>query len=130
MYGVSLVLAGVFRADPVRGFPVGTTQTTVSWHGMVHFLVGAIGFTALAIGCFVLARRYATEGRSGFAWFSRVTGALFLAGFALLAAGGGSQVSTIAFIAAVVLVSAWITAVAVDRYRQVALRVVRIPAAR
>jgi len=121
VYGLSLVLAGVFRADPVRGFPVGTTQASVSWHGMAHFLAGAIGFTALAVGCFVLARRYATENRSGFARFSRITGALFLAGFALLATGGGSQLSTIAFIAAVVLVSAWITAVAVDRYRQVAL---------
>ena len=122
VYGLSLVTAGAFRADPALGFPVGTPQgsTAVSWHGMVHFLAGAIGFTALAIACFVLAHRYATERSHGWAWFSRITGALFLAGFVMLAAGGGSQVSTAAFIVAVVLVSAWITAVAVDRYRQVA----------
>jgi hypothetical membrane protein len=122
VYGLSLVTAGVFRADPALGFQVDTPQgpTLVSWHGMVHFLAGAIGFTALAIGCFVLARRYSTERRAGWAWFSRITGALFLAGFAMVAASGGSQVSTVSFIAAVVLVSAWITAVALDRYRRVA----------
>jgi hypothetical protein len=122
VYGMSLVAAGVFRADPALGFPVGTPQgpTAVSWHGVAHFLAGAIGFTALAIACFVLAHRYATERRDGWAWFSRITGALFLAGFAMLAARGGSQISTVAFIIAVVLVSAWITAVALDRYRRVA----------
>ena len=122
VYGLSLVTAGMFRADPALGFPVGTPQapTAVSWHGMVHFLAGAIGFTALAVACFVLAHCYATEHRDGWAWFSGFTGVLFLAGFAMLAAGGGSQVPTVAFIVAVVLVSAWITAVAVDRYRRVA----------
>ena len=122
VYGLSLVTAGVFRADPALGFPVGTPQgpTAVSWHGMVHFLAGAIGFTALAVACFVLAHRYVTERRDGWAWFSRFTGVLFLAGFAMLAAGGGSQVPTVAFIIAVVLVSVWNTAVAVDRYRRVA----------
>ena len=122
VYGLSLVSAGVFRADPALGFPVGTPQgpTAVSWHGTAHFLAGAIGFTALAIACFVLAHRYANERRHGWAWYSRITGVLFLAGFVMLAAGGGSQVATVAFIVAVVLVSAWITAVAVDRYRRVA----------
>jgi len=122
VYGLSLVTAGVFRADPALGFPAGTPQgpTAVSWHGTVHFAAGAIGFTALAIGGFVLGHRYATERRNCWAWFSRITGALFLAGFAMLATGGGNQASTVAFIAAVVLVSAWITAVALDRYRRVA----------
>ena len=124
VYGLSLVSAGVFRADPALGFPVGTPQgpTAVSWHGTVHFLAGAIGFTALAIACLVLAHRYATERRHGWAWFSRITGALFLVGFAMLAAGGASQGPTVAFIVVVVLVSGWITAVALDRYRRVAHR--------
>lgn len=124
VYGLSLVAAGVLRADPALGFPVGTPQgpTAVSWHGTMHFLAGAIGFTALAIACFLLAHRYATERRLGWAWFSRITGVLFVVGFAMLAAGGGSQGPTVVFIVAVVLVSGWITAVAVDRYGQVAHR--------
>src|SRR5439155_11750011 len=38
-YGVSLIAAGVFRADPALGFPPGTPDgaTEVTWHGMAHF---------------------------------------------------------------------------------------------
>src|SRR5690348_16355641 len=43
-YGAGMVGAAVFRADPAAGFPVGTPETTaVSWHGMLHFLVGGLG---------------------------------------------------------------------------------------
>ena len=39
VYGAGLVAAGVFRADPALGFPVGTPDgpEPVSWHGMLHF---------------------------------------------------------------------------------------------
>lgn len=120
-YGVSLVVAGIFRADPTLGFPVGTPagQGAVSWHGMVHLAAGAIGFTALTIGCFVLARRYTAEARRGWAVICRITGVAFLAGFVAVASGGGSASSTLAFTAAVVLVCGWSSAVAVDRYAAV-----------
>jgi hypothetical membrane protein len=63
-YGVGLIAAGIFRADPALGFPVGTPETTpVSWHGMLHFVAAAVGFICLAIACFILARRYAAEHR-------------------------------------------------------------------
>ncbi len=104
-YGLSLVAAGVFRADPALGFPAGTPDgpAAVSWHGMLHFVAGGIGFSCLAAACFVMARRYAAEGRRGRATFSRVTGVVFLAGFAMIASSGGSAVATVAFTAAVVL---------------------------
>lgn len=117
VYGVSLILAGIFRADPAMGFPVGTPEGPgpISWHGIVHFAAGGVGFTCLAIACFVIARRYAEEGRSAWAHYSRATGLLFLAGFAMIATGGGSATATIAFTAAILLVWAWIAAVARDR---------------
>lgn len=120
-YGMSLVAAGVFRADPALGFPVGTPDGAagVSWHGMAHFVAGGIGFTCVAAVCFVLARRYTAEGRRRYARFSRVTGTAFLAGFAMIASSGGSSVATIAFTAAVILVWAWLNSVALDRYRTV-----------
>jgi hypothetical membrane protein len=120
-FGVSLVAAGIFRADPALGFPVGTPDgaTAVSWHGMLHFIAGALGFSCLAIACFVIARRYAAEGRRGWAAGSRATGVVFLAGFAMVASSGGSRVGNLAFTAAVILVWAWMTSVAVQRYRQV-----------
>src|SRR4051794_24838828 len=34
MYGVGMLGAGIFTADPAQGFPIGTPEvTTVSWHG-------------------------------------------------------------------------------------------------
>lgn len=120
-YGASLVAAAVFRADPALGFPAGTPEgpPAISWHGIAHFVAGGIGFTCVAAACFVLARRYAAEGRRGFAVFSRVTGVAFLAGFAMIASSGGSPVATVAFTATVILIWAWISAVALDRYRTV-----------
>ena len=87
VYGVSLVAAGVFRADPALGFPAGTPEGPgeVSWHGLLHFAAGGIGFTCLAAACFALARRYAADGRRGFARWSRATGVVFLTGFAMVA---------------------------------------------
>jgi len=120
VYGASLVAAGVFRADPALGFPAGTPAGPgeVSWHGLLHFAAGGIGFTCLAAACFVVARRYAAEGRRGRAVWSRVTGAVFLAGFAMVASSGGSEAGNLAFTAAVVAVWAWLSAVCADAYRR------------
>jgi len=116
-YGVSLVGAGVFRADPAPGFPAGTpTGTVVSWHGMLHFMIGGVGFLCLVAACLVLARRFARDGRRGLARFSAVTGVAFLAGFAGIASGSHGP-TTLAFAAAVVLVCGWLSTVSVRFYR-------------
>jgi hypothetical protein len=122
VYGASLIAAGVFRADPALGFPVGTPDGMgdVSWHGILHLVAGAIGFSCLIAACFVLARRFSAEGRRGWATFSRVTGVLFLAGFVGVAAGAGSTGTNLAFVAAVVLAWAWISALAAHLYRRAA----------
>ncbi len=105
VYGASMVVAGIFRADPGNGFPAGAPQTVaVSWHGLVHFAAGGIGFPCLVAACFLVARRMLPV-------FSRVTGTAFGLGFVALLAGGGRAWSLLAFTAAVVLASAWITTV-------------------
>lgn len=111
-YGVSLIGAGVFRADPALGFPAGTPSdaATMSWHGGLHFAVGGVGFACLIAACFVLAGRYAGQGRTGWAWASRLTGVVFLAGFAGIASGSHGP-TTLAFVAAVVVAWSWLTAV-------------------
>jgi hypothetical membrane protein len=117
VYGTSLVGAGIFRADPAQGFPAGTPgTTTVSWHGMLHFTLGGVGFLCLIAACFVLASRFARDGRSRLAWFSRVTGVAFLAGFAGIASGSHGP-TTLAFVAAVLVVCAWLSTVSVRFYR-------------
>lgn len=125
IYGASLIAAGIFRADPVPGFPPGTRSSpdgavTVSWHGMLHFAAGVIGFGCLIAACFVLARRFRAEGKGGWAVFSTVTGALFLAGFIGVAAGAGRTVTNLAFTATIVLVWTWISATSLHFYRKTA----------
>ena len=74
VYGVGLIGAGFFRADPVLGFPPGlpaSAYDTVSWQGIMHFISGGIGFLALIAACFVLARRYAALRQRGWAAYSQ-----------------------------------------------------------
>ncbi|MFB9239489.1 DUF998 domain-containing protein [Plantactinospora siamensis] len=116
-YGLSLVAAGIFRADPAQGFPPGTPERTpVSWHGVLHLVCGAVGFGCLIAACFVLAGRFSREGRRGLAAFSRITGVVFLAGFAGIASGSHGP-TTLAFVAAVLLVWAWFSRVSAHFYR-------------
>jgi Protein of unknown function (DUF998) len=117
VYGVSMVGAGLFTADPAQGFPVGTPQVTaVSWHGMAHFVVGGIGFLCLIAACLVLGSRFAVAGQTALAWFSRVTGIVFLGAFAGIASGSHGP-TTLAFVGAVLLVWAWLATVCVHFYR-------------
>jgi hypothetical protein len=119
-YGVGLISAGVFRADPALGFPPGTPDGPgdVSWHGVLHLLAAGVGFACVIAACLVIAGCFAAEGRRGWARFSRLTGVLFLAGFAGVAAGAGSTWANLGFIAAVLLVWAWISALATHYYRR------------
>jgi Protein of unknown function (DUF998) len=57
VYGVGLVCAGAFRADPADGFPAGTPAGPgpVSCHGMLHLASAGVGFGGLIAACFVVA---------------------------------------------------------------------------
>jgi hypothetical protein len=110
--GSSLIAAGVFVADPALGFPVGTAAPeSMSWHSVLHFVAGAVGFLALIAACIVFARRFASAGERGWSIFSLLTGVLFFAAFAGIAAGGGQPVFTILFTLALVLVWSWLSLV-------------------
>jgi hypothetical membrane protein len=120
-YGVALMAAGIFRADPVPGFPPGTLEehALVSWHGVLHLVSGAVGFTCLVAACFVLVAWFGRSGRRGWAWFSGLTGALVVAGFVTLASGKGASAAVVGFTAAVVLAWAWLAAVSAKLYPMV-----------
>jgi hypothetical protein len=121
-YGLCLVAAGVFRADPALGFPPGTPAgpAQVSWHGMVHFGSGALGFGCLIAACLAVGRRFAVAGNRGWAAFSRTTAVLFLAGFAGVASGSHAAWTNLAFVVTMVLTWAWVCALAVHLYRTTA----------
>ena len=123
IYGIGLIGAGIFSADPALGFPPGTPEDAraISTSGLLHFVFGGIGFYAFIAACFVLARRFAGKNERGWFWFSIATGILFFAAFAGIASGSASAraLVTIAFYLAVLLMWCWLTAVATKLAREV-----------
>ena len=120
VFGLSLVGAGIFRADPAFGFPDGAPEgapTEISAQGLLHFTVAGIGFLCLVAACFVVARRFAAEGNKRWATYSRASGILFLAGFAAVASGSTGAVPNLVFTAAVVIAWAWVSALARHQQR-------------
>lgn len=115
VYGIGLIGAGFFTADPALGFPPGTPADAhnVSWHGLLHFVSGGVGFLSLIAGCFVFARRFASSGKQGWAAYSVVTGVVFFLAFAGIAAGSGNSWTILGFWIGVVLAWSWITTMAV-----------------
>jgi hypothetical protein len=113
-YGLGLIGAGIFVADPAFGFPPGTPSTTpdsISWHALLHIVSAALGFAALIGSCGVFARRFAAQHEPVWAWYSGVTGAVFLFGFIGIASGSGATWSVLGFWVAVTLAWSWITAI-------------------
>jgi hypothetical protein len=117
-YGLGLIGAGIFGADPAFGFPPGTPAeaNTISSHGLLHIVFAALGFAALIGCCGVFARRFAAQHEHAWAAYSIVTGVVFLFGFIGVASASGASWSVLGFWVAVVLAWSWITVISV-RYR-------------
>jgi hypothetical protein len=117
VYGLGLVGAGIFVADPMDGFPIGTlvgNSATVTMSGILHLSFGGIGFLGLIAACMVFARRFSKLGQKGFARFSFVTGVDYFAAFFGIAMGSQQGPNTvaivnIAFSLAVILAWTWLT---------------------
>jgi hypothetical protein len=72
VYGLGLILGGVFVADPALGFPPGTPDgipDQMSWHGTLHAVAPVLASVALIAACLVFARRFAGLGQRGWAAF-------------------------------------------------------------
>jgi hypothetical protein len=111
VYGAGLIAAGLFTADPMDGFPRGTPAgppSSVSWHGLLHLVSGAVGFLAMIGACFVFARRFAGRQESGWAVYSALTGVVFFAAFAGIASGSSQPPIVLSFVGAVILVWVWL----------------------
>jgi Protein of unknown function (DUF998) len=114
-YGLGLVGAGIFVADPALGFPPGTPAgppATISQHGLLHFVSGGLGFLGLIAACFVFANRFAALQQFGWAAYSAATGLIFFAAFFGVASGSKKAWIIVAFTVAVVLAWLWISLLA------------------
>lgn len=123
VYGVALVAAGVFRADPMNGFPAGTpdgppAHPTVA--GTLHVVAGGVGFLALVAATWLLAGRLRRQGRRREALRARLVGGAFLVAFAGIASGASSPAVNLAFTAAVILTWAWLSLTSLSQYRAAA----------
>jgi hypothetical protein len=114
LYGLGLIGAGIFVADPALGFPQGTPEgppAMVTQHGMLHFVSGGVGFLGLIGACFAFARRFAALRQRAWAVYSIVTGLLFFGAFLGIASGSKKSWLIVAFTAAVVLSWTWVSLV-------------------
>jgi hypothetical protein len=126
---LAYVVGGVLTADPVPGFPPGTTAE------MVHHTVSAavqnasrgVSTLLLIATSLVIARWFAAEGRRGWAWFYGT--AIFLVFMTLTAVGFAVGVNPVApaFLATPWI---WVTALALHLSRLAATRSDAVPAAR
>jgi hypothetical membrane protein len=76
IFGVALIVAGIFVTDPSLGYPAGTHSSgPQTLHGTIHGVAGLIAFTSLAIASFVMTRRFASDPNwKGWALYSFITG--------------------------------------------------------
>src|SRR6266702_3112477 len=83
VFGVSLIVAGLFVTDPSLGYPLGTHGSgPQTLHGTIHGVAGLIAFSSLPIASFVMARRFAGDPNwKGWALYSIVTGVLVVMSF-------------------------------------------------
>lgn len=83
VFGLSLIIAGLFVTDPSLGYPPGTHGSgPQTLHGTVHGANAPLAFGSLTIAIFVLARRFARDPVwRGWTLYSLVTGILFVGFF-------------------------------------------------
>jgi hypothetical membrane protein len=111
VYGVGLIIGGVFKADPAMGFPAGApagVPDRMSTSSLIHAFAPPLAFLALVAACLVLSRRFAAEGDRTAAVLTVVVAVACL----LLPLPVGPLLSIRLFVA-VVLGFAWVTAFAV-----------------
>lgn len=119
-FGASMLVAAVFPADPVDGFPPGTPEgppTSISTTGLVHFIAGALGFISLAISCFLTASAMSRRNMPSLARLSFLGGAAIILGFFGGAALSSSPAGVLGIWFSVIVGWAWLTLISLHLYR-------------
>jgi hypothetical protein len=120
-FGAGMLVAAIFPADPVDGFPPGTPAgppTSITTAGLTHFAAAALAFTSLGITCFLGARAMARLNARTLMRFSLFSGLAVLLGFfGGIFSGVAAGVLGIWF--SVVVGWAWLSVLSLHLYRQV-----------
>jgi hypothetical protein len=120
-FGLGLIGAGIFVADPGNGFPPGAANVPgqISVHGAMHLLFASAAFLSLIIAsAIVFARRFVALRQREWTVYSIATGAYFcITWLALAASGARIAVINVAFAVGVVLAWTWLTQLAAQLVR-------------
>ncbi len=126
LFGLAYIVGGMLRADPVAGFPAGTTAE------MLHHTVQAavqnasrgVSTLLLIATSLVIARWFAAEGRRGWAWFYGTAIPVVFMALAAVGFAVGVNPAAPAFLATPWI---WVTALAVHLYRLATTRSDAVP---
>ena len=91
--GVGLVVDGIFSQDAGHGYPPGVTTAASSLQGELHNAAAVVVILGLAVGCFVLARRFSSDPLwrdwAPFAFATGILTLVFITAFGLYGGSGG-----------------------------------------
>lgn len=118
-YGGCLVLSAVFPPDPVAGFPPGAATSEATVSGILHLIVGAIGFLSLAAAAAVIGGWFTDRADPTWARYSRASALVVGGGFAAGAALATTLLGVAALWVAVVAGWAWLALASIQVYRAV-----------
>ncbi len=68
IYGIGMIVAGIFRPDPGLGFPPGASANmpiSLSAHAALHSIAFFTAFICLIVATIIFARRFAAQGEHG-----------------------------------------------------------------
>lgn len=127
LFGVAYIIGGLLRADPVVGFPPGTTPEMVqrTWYGVVQNASRSASTLLLIATSLVIAGRFAAEGRRAWAWLCGFSIPIVFAALAAVGFAIGTNPGAVAFLA---MPWVWVTALAISLYRREARRRHDVPA--
>ena len=81
LFGIGLLVAGLFSTDPALGYPPGAPIEHTT-HGMIHGLAGLACFSLLPATAFVMAAWFArTTSPRRWVWYSLAVGVLMIVTF-------------------------------------------------
>lgn len=85
-FGLGLLVAGIFPADPGFGFPPGAPEgpaMPMSGHATLHAVGFFLSMLSLIVNCFVFVRRFGSTGQRGWLVYSVVSAVAAVALIAL-----------------------------------------------
>lgn len=122
LYGLCLIVAGVFRADAMDGFPPGTPDGApeeATAAGIVHLVAGGLGFLALAVAFVLIGRWFATRGDQALSARSRIAAVVVLVASVIGGATATSSLGVALLWVAVLVGWAWLAVLSVALYKTV-----------